>query len=174
LRCEMEKRCTKCGQTKDVNEFHKDKKGKDGFAFYCKKCVGNKSKRWYEKNRDKVLIRGYEHYHFEGGKEVKDIWQINNKDKAKTYKDIYRQTIKGKDASTRGFKIFKEKYPEKTKAHQIIHHAIEAGKFPRVNTLTCHRCHVNQAEHYHHPDYSKPMDVIPLCVQCHIDIHNQS
>ena len=34
----MEKRCRKCGETKALADFHKDKTRKDGFSNRCKKC----------------------------------------------------------------------------------------------------------------------------------------
>tara|TARA_R110002012_G_scaffold156209_1_gene317067 strand:+ start:1788 stop:2405 length:618 start_codon:yes stop_codon:yes gene_type:complete len=33
------KRCSKCGETKGVGEFHKDRGKKDGLFSYCKPCV---------------------------------------------------------------------------------------------------------------------------------------
>jgi rubredoxin len=46
------KRCTKCGEVKPVAEFHKAKREKDGFQYWCKKCkheydVNNISNRVY-------------------------------------------------------------------------------------------------------------------------------
>lgn len=34
----MEKRCTKCGETKPLSEFYQQKTGKDGRQAHCKDC----------------------------------------------------------------------------------------------------------------------------------------
>jgi hypothetical protein len=36
----------------------------------------------------------------------------------------------------------------------------------------CERCG-EKATLRHHPDYSKPLDVVHLCAQCHCDIHKR-
>ncbi len=34
----MAKRCKKCGETKPLTEYHKDRQKTDGLSFYCKPC----------------------------------------------------------------------------------------------------------------------------------------
>jgi len=34
----MEKKCSMCGKIKNVSEFHKNNKTKDGFSYHCKEC----------------------------------------------------------------------------------------------------------------------------------------
>lgn len=36
----------------------------------------------------------------------------------------------------------------------------------------CEMCKATNKLHMHHPDYSKPKEVITLCSQCHEDIHH--
>ncbi len=57
--------CSKCKIPKNINEFGKNKKSKDGYRHQCKKCrneyeYGNKEKRkdWYNNNQEKMLIYG--------------------------------------------------------------------------------------------------------------------
>lgn len=42
---------------------------------------------------------------------------------------------------------------------------------PPITTRLCSYCS-KQAEHYHHPDYSEPEAVIPVCEACHAEIHD--
>ena len=51
-----------------------------------------------------------------------------------------------------------------------MQNAIRSGRLPRANTLSCAVCG-EPAEHYHHDNYDKPLDVIPLCRQCHVEHH---
>ena len=60
--------------------------------------------------------------------------------------------------------------PEKVKAHNAVRRAIEKGKLPKVTTCMCADCE-KPAQEYHHPDYDKPLWVVPLCKPCHVRRH---
>ena len=51
----MSKTCTKCGETKSLDGFHRNKGGVDGRHSRCKECRRERKRRYYEENRDKVL-----------------------------------------------------------------------------------------------------------------------
>jgi len=46
------KKCTTCGDDKDINEFNKNKSKKDGYNNICRVCSNARSKRYYQENRD--------------------------------------------------------------------------------------------------------------------------
>jgi len=51
------KLCKRCGATKPPEDFHKDKKAKDGLCFYCKECNKKKTRDYYaglDKTAEKV------------------------------------------------------------------------------------------------------------------------
>lgn len=67
------KTCTKCGQVKSLQDFHKDKRRSDGLFPQCKTCVLDRMKlyaeqkaeearlrarNWYYKNQDRAAIQG--------------------------------------------------------------------------------------------------------------------
>lgn len=56
-------------------------------------------------------------------------------------------------------------------ARALIQRKIQRGEMNKIYELKCRRCD-NQAEHYHHPDYSVPWLVIPLCRTHHDEEHN--
>jgi hypothetical protein len=60
---------------------------------------------------------------------------------------------------------FRAKYPEKARAHDLVKNALEAGRL--VKPSHCADCHHEKFLHSHHEDYSRPLDVVWLCVQCH-------
>jgi len=62
------------------------------------------------------------------------------------------------------------KHPDKYRARQKVQYAIRSGKLPRAKECICFDCN-NQASHYHHEDYLKPLEVIPLCNSCHRKRH---
>ena len=48
----MSKTCTKCGETKPLDDFHRDKTGAGGRRPDCKECRRGYSRRYREENRD--------------------------------------------------------------------------------------------------------------------------
>jgi hypothetical protein len=63
-------------------------------------------------------------------------------------------------------------YPERVKVRGKLRWAIKSGKVPLIGTQLCVECG-EQADHYHHEDYSHPLEVIPLCRKHHKDLHKQ-
>jgi hypothetical protein len=55
----MEKKCYKCGDTKDASEFYKDKSRKDGIANICKICDKNK---WKQSSRKRTGYKSKAYY----------------------------------------------------------------------------------------------------------------
>lgn len=52
------KQCSKCKKWKELNEFHKNKRSKDGHYCSCKEC----GKKYHEKNREKRIKYLREYY----------------------------------------------------------------------------------------------------------------
>lgn len=49
------KTCNKCGEVKSLDEFHKDKKRKDGYCHSCKICI----KQYRQSEKGKESIKRY-------------------------------------------------------------------------------------------------------------------
>jgi len=47
--------CNKCKEEKELTEFHKHRKYKDGLNISCKVCSLEQKRRYYEKNRERIL-----------------------------------------------------------------------------------------------------------------------
>lgn len=77
----MEKQCTKCGRTFDVEMFHKDKHSKDGHKNYCKLCQREMSKSYRSRNLEHIL-----NYQAEYRKKNKKQQEINRKNKYNSLK----------------------------------------------------------------------------------------
>ena len=65
-------------------------------------------------------------------------------------------------------KRYRRKYPERKKAYEKLNDAIRYGNLARK---LCREC--KKKAEAHHPDYSKPLDVIWLCSTHHSKIHNE-
>jgi len=97
------KTCSKCKETKDVGEFHKNKTRKDGLKVYCKSCI----KAYKEANKEEIA-------------EYQKAYREASKEKIAEQRKTYREANKEKIAEQRKahYKANKEKIAEKCKAYQ--------------------------------------------------------
>jgi hypothetical protein len=66
------KKCSKCGKTKPVSEFHRDKRTPWGRLYKCKLCVNADSREWGRANRARKVANTQK-------------WRKQNPDKVKSY-----------------------------------------------------------------------------------------
>lgn len=78
------KRCSKCGVEKELTEFNKDKKNKDGYQNGCKTCLNKLKKEYYTNNKEYLNKKNKE-------------WYCNNKEIVKIYNKEYRKNNKEKN-----------------------------------------------------------------------------
>lgn len=67
-------------------------------------------------------------------------------------------------------KIQVERYPEKIRARQRIYYHKRAGN---IIPGCCECCKTKEGITAHHPDYTKPLEVVWLCVDCHKELHRK-
>jgi len=91
-------------------------------------------------------------------------WYRERYQRKKEYMKKYRKN--NKDYYKREARKYRNKYPEKTKAHDKVRNKI---KIP--NKQICKICNSNLAVIKHHPDYTKPFKVLFVCRKCHSEIH---
>ena len=94
----MSKTCTKCGETKPLDDFHRDKTGAGGRRPDCKECVREYKRRYHEENRDKELDR-HRRYHEENRDKVRERkrrYYEENRDKVLEYKRRYHEENRDK------------------------------------------------------------------------------
>ena len=60
---------------------------------------------------------------------------------------------------------------EKRSAYAKVYRAVFSGKIKRPNS--CDKCGTNSRLEGHHKDYSKPLEIIWLCIRCHKNIHQE-
>lgn len=78
------KTCTKCGETKPLDDFHRNRSRADGRHSRCRECATEYRRRYYEKNRDKEreYQRGYRESNRDKLREYERQWRDENRDKA--------------------------------------------------------------------------------------------
>ncbi len=172
------KTCTKCKQSKPLTEFHRSRAEKDGYQYNCKTCRYKGQKKYYQTTQGKIAREQYrqsEKYkaiqkryrQSKQGKVANKLHRQTNNYKIK--RRLYQQTEKYKTISKR----WRICHPEGIKARRAVSYAIETNKLVCPDTLQCHY-YPAQAEQYHHWHGYAPehwLDVVPICKNCHTNIH---
>ena len=81
---EVNKKCTKCHNIKNITFFTKDSSKKDGLRSSCRDCDKIIKKLYYLNNKEKVKISNKN-------------WENKNPEKIKEIKNKYRISIKHKE-----------------------------------------------------------------------------
>lgn len=97
------KKCVKCKQTKNFDEFYKDKTSLDGFKYDCKECRKKSVKNYTENNKEKYLFNQRNFYIKNRKKRLKyrKEYYINNKSKIIKQHSKYIKLRRANDPSFR-------------------------------------------------------------------------
>lgn len=151
------RQCTKCEEWKEENtdNFYGNSRG--GLMTECKICFTTRERNKYQADKQT--------------RDRKRNWAKNKRDKDKhsEYNKEYTKTIKGKEVQKNSKTKYRRKYPEKIRAKNLVHYYVRQGKIPHVSTQFC-KCGKPSTD-YHHPDYSKPLEIVPLCRKHHLELH---
>jgi hypothetical protein len=60
-------RCTRCGETKPADDFHRNRHTLSGRSSWCKACAVARTRQWRAEIRDEYRRRNRERYHREKG-----------------------------------------------------------------------------------------------------------
>lgn len=71
----MDRICKKCNLSKNIGEFSKNKKCKDGYTHRCKKCTSEYNKKYWQNNIEKLTKINKEYY-----KNNKEHFKVRNKE----------------------------------------------------------------------------------------------
>jgi len=144
----MLKTCSKCGVEKEGSDFGKEKRTKCGTQSRCKSCILEYSN---QRRRDRKLE---DPDYCLKVNESRLRWKRKNSSKSTLYNRGYRQ-----------------RNPDKYSAHREVKAAVEKGLL--VPLTCCQSCDSFGKTEGHHEDYSRPLDVVWLCVKCHKDLHRR-
>lgn len=93
---EMTKVCSKCKEEKDVSEFYKDKKYKDGLYCWCKECNKKRSKHYRQdhKEEEKQYNKQYKREHKEEISKQKKQYNQDHKEEINQWQKQYNEKRK--------------------------------------------------------------------------------
>lgn len=137
------KKCFKCKDVKPLDDFYKHSEMADGHLGKCKDCA--KTDATSNRNANLERIRAYDR---ERGKLPHRI----------------ANTI----ANT---KRWRKLNPEKYAAHMLLNYAVRTGKVKKPRK--CSQCKKKRLIMGHHEDYTKPLEVIWACQECHKEIESR-
>jgi hypothetical protein len=193
----MQKICIKCQIPKDPSEYHKKSANKDGRQGTCKKCASKNNKQWREEKKEHLInyrkqwreenpnyFKEYVKQHYAENpnyfKEYVKQHYVENKDFIlKRNKEYYENnknkiSIKSKEwKKNNPEKVLKQqlryhkKNPKHNKARVLVNQAIKAGVLIKQPCEVCNKKLVEA----HHEDYNKPLDIIWLCKEHHLEVH---
>ena len=81
-------------------------------------------------------------------------------------RDRYRRSPERKAAAIASFRAAQEANPHRLQAARVVGNAIRSGKLVPQPCFIC-----GAKAQAHHPDYSRPLDVVWLCVLHHRQAH---
>ena len=108
------KMCSKCNEEKDIAEFYKNRKSRDGLYCYCKTCAKKKNKNYYNNNKNQIIERTSKYYE-------------ENKDDLKGRMMIYRK--ENPEKFTESAIRFRQENPERYKSYQKDYRENNKEKF---------------------------------------------
>jgi len=120
----------------------------------------DKSKAKYQENKAEITAKLREKYKA-GGEELK-------KKKSAQWQEWFTKN------KSKVYDRMKDSRPsdEHYKARRKLRHQVKLGNVKRP--CCCDRCKIKTIPDAHHSDYSKPLDVIWLCNDCHTNEHKCS
>lgn len=166
-----EMKCSRCGEIKSIDDFHKRRDRPSGRASHCKECDRKRGQEyrkkhqtkfaknrriWIEQNPEKLMV-------------YKLKYREKNAEKIRAYEQAYRKDNASKIRARE--LIYNAANPEKRKAKQAVRHAVNKGIL--VKPKYCECCGKKGLLHGHHEDYSKQLDVMWLCPSCHYHVANE-
>jgi hypothetical protein len=81
----------------------------------------------------------------------------------------YAKTDAGRASHNAAHKRWMDRNAEKRACHVILGNAVRGGRI--VKPDSCSMCGAGGRIHGHHEDYTKPLDVVWVCPNCHAAIH---
>lgn len=151
------KECRKCGESKPLEDFYRDRSKKDGRGSYCKECGRSYARDWRRKNPERTA-ENWKRWHEQNPERMAEWRKQWNQENRELLSKIWR------DRS--------ERDREKVKARSAVQDAVRTGKILKPDA--CEGCAEPIAPSElqgHHPNYDEPLRVVWLCPRCHRAVH---
>jgi len=149
------KQCSTCKTLKPFDQFYRCAEKKDGYKHQCKAC----ERLYHQTEKAKISHKAscLKYQRTEKGK----IASRANCAKFRKNEAFKKSTLK-----------YRAKFPERRSAQIAVCTALHSGILVKPENCTC--CNAQCIPEGHHTDYTKPLQVIWLCKDCHEAAHHPS
>jgi len=148
------KLCKHCNQIKPFDSFRPDARIKSGLSSWCKPCSNKRSNESKKKNPEKLKLRDRRKYEKKMRRLYGDSYVVGSESNIKR-RGGRKEVLSPEEARIRH------------NVRRVTRRAVANGKIAKMPCQVCGH-HLSEI---HHPDYSKPLDVIWLCPTHHREIH---
>ena len=139
------KPCKKCGEVKPREQFYKHTGFMDGRHSACKSCMSIEAAAYRQRNREKCATWGRKS----------------------------RSNPERREYVNRKNREWRENNQEKIRAHQRLNWMVKKGSIVRGPCARMEQGGCSGPVHGHHEDYSKPLEVVWLCMSHHRRHHSE-
>ena len=146
------KTCTKCNESKPHEDFRLNVNAPDGYAYWCKKCQNRASELSKRKNKEAYRAKGRAKY-------------------ARRMAKLHGEGYVVGSGGNKSFRVSKLDPETKRIRYNARHYSRRALAEGRLVKQPCFVCGEQEVE-IHHPDYSRPLDVVWLCKAHHREVHS--
>jgi hypothetical protein len=137
------KRCARCGESKPLDDFNRDRAKSDGRCGCCRPCHSQRTAEWKRANPDRKAA-------------------TNRRWRAKNPERMQASRVRAEARN-----------PERARARANLRNAVYEGKVAKPNRCEdCGEQFEKHRLQGHHADYSKFYDVDWLCHACHVKRHH--
>lgn len=130
------------------------------------------NKKCFKCNELKTISEFYKHSQMADGHlgKCKSCTKSDTRKNSRTEDSRNRERERNKTQNrrvhlTKNTKNWRKNNPEKYHAQNKVNYALKIGII--IKPSCCEECGSTSKLHAHHEDYSKPLDVMWLCVPCH-------
>jgi hypothetical protein len=172
----MLRKCSKCQEEKNLEDFTKDKRNPSGRSYECYVCHRKRGQEYQKKMPDEVRKRKLASRDEYGKRNREKINEKNrerhskNPEKQKEHARKYRESHRIEMVEYT--RKWRKRNWEKVLAQSKLKDHVDRG-----NIIRPEKCSLCKSSDYrieaHHPDYSKPLDVVWVCQKCHASIHQR-
>lgn len=156
------KKCGKCGENKDLEEFYDMKKGTHSWCKSC--CKEANNKRYNREQWRKYYVDRREHYStYQAEYYKRNKKRIDKRvgDYIKDRRELYNERRED----------FAENHPEVLSAYKLVEVARRKGTL--VYPDSCEVCSKTGRVDLHHITYCRPLEGVFLCRSCHKKVHSR-
>jgi len=158
------KTCTKCKQERTLDEFYKSARYKCGRVSICRHCQSARIRNLYKNSPEFKAVHRARVAAYKKRPLTKELLRVWRREYYKANQEqIIDSRRRNRQKHTETVRRYAKQNKDKLRARSLVNQRINRGKLKREPCIVCK----NPKGEAHHPDHSKPLDVVWLCRKHH-------